>query len=95
MRKKLRKGVAALVSKVRKVKFDKGQHIQCANCLKGSYVGYYAAAYGLTMAEAEELEKIWRAVFRMWCSRFIRARQRRTSTGAGSTWWPIRCTGGT
>ena len=65
MRKKLRKGVAALVSKVRKVKFDKGQHIQCANCLKGSYVGYYAAAYGLTMAEAEELEKIWRAVFRM------------------------------
>jgi len=46
MRKKLRKGVAALVSKVRKVKFDKGQHIQCANCLKGSYVGYYAAAYG-------------------------------------------------
>jgi hypothetical protein len=65
MRTKLRKGVAALVSKVRKVKFDKGQHIQCANCLKGSYVGYYAAAYGLTMAEAEELEKIWRAVFRM------------------------------
>ena len=65
MRNKLKKGVAALVSKVRKVKFDKGQHISCANCLKGSYVGYYAAAYGLTMAEAEELERIWRAVFRM------------------------------
>ena len=65
MRKKLRKGVAALVHKVRRVKFDRGQHIQCANCLKGSYVGYYAAAYGLTMSEAEELERIWRAVFRM------------------------------
>ena len=65
MRKKLRKGVAALVHKVRRVKFDRGQHIQCANCLKGSYVGYYAAAYGLTMSEAEELERIWRAVYRM------------------------------
>ena len=38
--------LSALAREVRKVKFDKGQHIQCANCLKGSYVGYYAAAYG-------------------------------------------------
>ena len=37
MRKKLRKGVAALVHKVRRVKFDRGQHIQCANCLKGPH----------------------------------------------------------
>ena len=64
MRAKLRKGVAALVGKLRRVKFDRGQHITCANCLKGSYVGYYAAAYGLTMAEAEELERMWRAAFR-------------------------------
>eukprot|EP00964_Phaeocystis_antarctica_P161672 scaffold133695_cov99-Phaeocystis_antarctica.AAC.1 len=38
MMKKLRKGVMALVSKLRKVKLDRGQHIRCANCLKGSYV---------------------------------------------------------
>ena len=64
MQAKLRKGVAALVHKLRRVKFDQGQHVTCANCLKGSYVGYYTAAYGLTMAEAEGLEKIWRAAFR-------------------------------
>ena len=64
MQAKLRKGVAALVHKLRRVRFDQGQHVTCANCLKGSYVGYYAAAYGLTMAEAEGLEKIWRAAFR-------------------------------
>ena len=64
MMKKLRKGVMALVSKLRKIKLDRGQHIQCANCLKGSYVGYYAAAYGLTMGEAEALEKLWRTAFR-------------------------------
>ena len=61
---KLQKGVAALVQRLKRIKFDKGQHITCANCLKGSYVGYYAAAYGLTMAEAERLEKVWRASFR-------------------------------
>ena len=64
MMKKLRKGVMALVSKLRKIKLDRGQHIRCANCLKGSYVGYYAAAYGLTMGEAEALEKLWRTAFR-------------------------------
>eukprot|EP00964_Phaeocystis_antarctica_P049875 scaffold28882_cov61-Phaeocystis_antarctica.AAC.1 len=64
MMKKLRKGVMTLVSKLRKVKLDRGQHIRCANCLKGSYVGYYAAAYGLTMGEAEALEKLWRTAFR-------------------------------
>ena len=64
MQAKLRRGVAALVHKLRRVKFDKGQHVTCANCLKGSYVGYYTAAYGLTMAEAERLEKVWRAAFR-------------------------------
>ena len=65
VRNKMRKGIAALVHKLRRVKFDKGQHIRCANCLKGSYVGYYAAAHGLTMAEGEGVEKIWRAAFRM------------------------------
>ena len=64
MRAKMRKGVAALVHKLRRIRFDKGQHVTCANCLKGSYVGYYAAAYGLTMAEAERLERVWRAAFR-------------------------------
>ena len=35
-------------------------------CEAGFVSAYnYAAAYGLTMAEAEELERIWRAVFRM------------------------------
>ena len=57
-------GVAALVLKLRRVKFDKGQPITCANCLKGSYVGYYAASYGLTVVEAESLEKVWRTAFR-------------------------------
>ena len=90
MRSKLKRGVAALVSKVRKVKFDKGQHISCANCLKGSYVGYYAASYGLTMAEAEELERIWRAVFRI-----VFKIQQNTPTahfymGALPTKWQIR-----
>ena len=27
-------------------------------------MGYYAAAYGLTMGEAEALEKLWRTTFR-------------------------------
>ena len=52
-----------MVSKLRKIKLDRGQHIRRANCLKGSYVGYYAAAYGLTMGEAEALEKLWRTAF--------------------------------
>ena len=55
MRNKLKKGVAALVSKVRKVKFDKGQHISCANCLKGSYVGYY---YGLKRNEKTQKKSL-------------------------------------
>ena len=38
--KKLRKGTIALVAKLKKVNLDRGQHIRCANCLKGSYAGY-------------------------------------------------------
>ena len=39
--KKLRKGTVTLVAKLKRVNLDRGQHIRCANCLKGSYSGYY------------------------------------------------------
>ena len=64
MMKKIRRGVLCLVSRLRKIKFDRGQHIACANGLKGSYVGYYSAASGLTMKEADEVERLWRTAFR-------------------------------
>ena len=62
--KKLRKGTVALVTKLKRVNLDRGHHIRCANCLKGSYSGYYAAAAGLTMHESDGLERLWRMVFR-------------------------------
>ena len=62
--KKLRKGTVALVTKLKRVNLDRGQHIRCANCSKGSYSGYYAAAAGLTMHESDGLERLWRMVFR-------------------------------
>ena len=63
--KKLRKGTVALVVKLKKVNLDRDQqHIRCANCLKGSYAGYYAAASGLTMGKSDGLERLWRTVFR-------------------------------
>ena len=62
--KKFRKGTVALVTKLKRVNLDRGQHIRCANCLKGSYAGYYAAAAGLTLYESDGLERLWRMVFR-------------------------------
>ena len=62
--KKLRKGTVTLVAKLKRVNLDRSQHIRCADCLKGSYSGYYAAAAGLTMGESDGLERLWRTVFR-------------------------------
>ena len=58
--KKLLKGVGRLMGKVRRVRLDASQHVTCANCLKGAYTGYYAATTGLSRADTEEIEKVWR-----------------------------------
>ena len=60
---KLVKGAARLMSKVKRVRLDASQHVTCANCLKGAYVGYYAAPMGLTRREAERVEVGWRKAF--------------------------------
>jgi len=60
---KLLKGAACLMGKVRRVRLDAAQHVTCANCLKGAFVGYYAAPAGLTRKEAERVEVCWRKAF--------------------------------
>ena len=64
LRAKLKKGVVALLIKLRKVKFDRTQHVSCSNALKGAFVGYYAAPTGLSFNETETVERLWRTVFR-------------------------------
>ena len=64
LREKLRKGVLRFMAKCRRLRLDMTQHVTCANALKGAFVGYYAAAAGLTFGEAEAIERLWRVTLR-------------------------------